>query len=139
MTNNQSIAALDIDEREEAQALEQPLPLVLEIIPGQAGEGLIDVYEAGSYEQKTLKDLIRQTLKKEAWSIEEQQVLDDIRRQLTGGKILWRGQEIDGKASFYAVLEHTEAGEKYLYVPARIIKPQEGGALAESPVLWSSR
>jgi hypothetical protein len=138
MTSNQSIAALDIDEREEAQTLEQPLPLVLEIIPGQAGEGLIDVYEAGSYEQKTLKDLVRQTLKKEDWSIEEQQVLDDIRRQLAGGKVLWRGQEIDGKASFYAVLEHTEAGEKYLYVPARIIKPQEGGALAGPPVLWSS-
>jgi hypothetical protein len=27
----------------------------------------------------------------------------------------------------YAEAEQTEAGEKYLYVPIRAIKPQEGG------------
>jgi hypothetical protein len=27
----------------------------------------------------------------------------------------------------YAVSEQTQAGEKYLYVPIRAVKPQEGG------------
>jgi hypothetical protein len=31
-------------------------------------------------------------------------------------------------APAYAVVEETEAGEKYLYVPIRAIKPQEGGS-----------
>lgn len=111
----------------ESKVLEQVLPLVLEIIPGQAGEGLIDIYEPGSFENRSLWKLCEQTLSKSDWSIEEQQILDDIRRQLTGGRLLCRGQDIQGMAPHYAVIEETEAGEKYLYVLVRAIKPQEGG------------
>ena len=106
---------------------EQVLPLVIEIMPGQAGEGLVDIYQAGSYEGKPLRKLCQNTLGKKDLSIEEQLILEDINRQLNGGKFLSRGQEIDSMASAYAVLEETEAGEKYLYVPVRAIKPQEGG------------
>jgi len=111
----------------QADVLEQMLPLVLEIIPGQAGEGLIDVYQPGSYEGKPLLKLCDKALSKKNWNIEEQQVLEDINRQLDGGRLLCRGQGIDGAALEYAVLEQTEAGEKYLYIPIRAIKPQEGG------------
>lgn len=113
--------ALQID------VLEQVLPLVLEIIPGQAGEGLIDIFEPGSYEGQSLWKLCEKTLNKKNWSIEEQQVLEDIYRQLDGGRLLCRAQAIHGTALDYAVLEETEVGEKYLYVPIRAIKPQEGG------------
>lgn len=109
------------------EVLEQVLPLVLEIIPGQAGEGLIDVYEPGSYENQPLRKLIEKMLGKKDWSIEEQQILEDITRQLDGGMLLCRGREIQGTALDYAVLEETEAGEKYLYILIRAIKPQEGG------------
>ena len=105
----------------------QVLPLVLEIIPGQAGEGLIDVYEQGSYEDQSLRKLCEKMLSKKDWSIEEQQIVEDIIRQLDGGRLLCRGREIQGTALEYAVLEETEVGEKYLYVPIRAIKPQEGG------------
>lgn len=111
--------------------VEQVLPLVLEIIPGQAGEGLIDVYEPGSYEGHSLWNLCEKTLSKKNWSIEEQQVLEDIKRQLGGGRLLCRGQQIEGMALDFATLEETEAGEKYLYVPIRAIKPQEGGTQAD--------
>jgi hypothetical protein len=113
------------------QVLEQVLPLVLEIIPGQAAEGLIDLYEPGSYEGLSLRKLCEQTLARRDWSIEEQQVLDDILRQLDGGRLLCRGREPHGMALEHAVLERTEAGEQYLYVPVRAIKPQEGGSRAE--------
>ena len=43
--------------------------------------------------------------------------------------MLSRGQEIEGTALEFAVSEQTEAGEKYLYVPIRAIKPQEGGVV----------
>ena len=109
------------------EVLEQVLPLVLEIIPGQAGEGLIDIYEPGSYEGQPLRKLIEKMLSKKDWSIEEQQILEDIHRQLDGGRLLCKGREIQGTALDHAVLEETEAGEKYLYVPIRAIKPQEGG------------
>lgn len=39
------------------EILDQVLPLVLEIIPGQAAEGLIDVFEPGSFEKQPLRKL----------------------------------------------------------------------------------
>lgn len=107
--------------------LEQVLPLILEIIPGQAGEGLIDIYEPGGFEGQTLRELCEKTLRKTHWSIEERLILEDIHRQLDGGRLLIRGQAVQGTALDHAVLEETEAGEKYLYVPIRAIKAQEGG------------
>ena len=108
--------------------VQMPLPLVIEIIPGQAEEGLIDVYETGSYEGKNLRELVKNTLNKGNWSLEERQIIDDIRRQLTGGKLLCRGKEIEGTAVDHALMESTDAGEDYLYLPVRAIKPQEGGS-----------
>ena len=121
MTDAEPKKALKTEEEE------QVLPLVIEIMPGQAGEGLVDIYQPGSYEGKPLRKLCQNTLGKKDFSIEEQLILEDINRQLDGGKFLSRGQEIDSMAAAYAVLEETEAGEKYLYVPVRAIKPQEGG------------
>jgi hypothetical protein len=122
MTDIEPKKALKTDEEE------QVLPLVIEIMPGQAGEGLVDIYQPGSYEGKPLRKLCQKTLDKKDLSIEEQLILEDIKRQLDGGKFLSRGQDIDSMAPAYAVTEETEAGEKYLYVPVRAIKPQEGGA-----------
>lgn len=106
---------------------EKPVPLVLEIMPGHAAEGLITVYEPGSYEDATLRLLCDRVLQKSNLSLEEQLILEDIARQLEGGKLLCRGQEIDGAAIAFAIAEETEAGEKYFYVPVRAIRPQEGG------------
>lgn len=122
MTDTELEKALQTDESQKL------LPLVLEIMPGHAAEGLIDIYEPGSYEGKSLRKLCDRTLNKKKWSIEEQLIVEDIDRQLEGGKLLCRGQGIEGTALEYAVSEQTEAGEKYLYVPIRAIKPQEGGA-----------
>jgi len=113
--------AFQIDEGEKL------LPLVLEVMPGHAAEGLIEIYEPGSYEGKTLRKLCDRTLSKKNLTIEEQLIAEDIARQLDGGKLLCRGQEIDGTALEFAISEQTEAGEKYFYVPVRAIKPQEGG------------
>lgn len=121
------------------EVVEHVLPLVLELIPGQAGEGLIEVLEPGCYELHSLRKLCERLLGRSNWSVEEQQVLEDIRRQLVGGRLLCRGRPIDGAAADYAVVEETEAGEKYLYVPVRAIKPQEGGSELRSQETMSSR
>jgi hypothetical protein len=121
MTDTETKKALQIDEAEKL------LPLVLEILPGHAAEGLIDIYEPGSYEVKSLRKLCNRTLRKKNLTIEEQLIAEDVARQLEGGKLLCRGQEIEGTALEFAVSEQTEAGEKYFYVPIRAIKPQEGG------------
>jgi hypothetical protein len=120
---------MDVERKKALQTHEDPklLPLVLEIMPGHAAEGLIDIYEPGSYEGKSLQKLCDRTLSKKKWSIEEQLIVEDVVRQREGGRLLCRGQEIDGTALEYAEAEQTEAGEKYLYVPIRAIKPQEGG------------
>jgi len=121
MTDIEPKKALQIDEDEKL------LPLVIEIMPGHAAEGLIDIYEPGSHEGKSLRKLCDRTMSKKNLTIEEQLITEDIARQLEGGKLLCRGQEIEGTALEFAVSEQTEAGEKYLYVPIRAIKPQEGG------------
>lgn len=122
MTDTETKKALLIDEAEKL------LPLVIEIMPGHAAEGLIDIYEPGTYEAKSLRKLCDRTLSKKNLTIEEQLIAEDVARQLKGGKLLCRGQEIDGTALEFAISEETEAGEKYFYVPIRAIKPQEGGA-----------
>jgi len=88
----------ELEKEPEREERERILPLVVEVMPGRA-------------------DL----------TIEERQVLEDIKRQLDGGKLLCRGNEIDVPAAEYASVGETEAGEKYVYVPIRAIKPQEGG------------
>lgn len=107
MTDIEPKKALQIDEAEKL------LPLVLEVMPGHAAEGLIAIYEPGSYEGKTLRKLCDQTLNKKNLTIEEQLIAEDVARQLEGGKLLCRGQEIEGTALEFAVSEQTEAGEKY--------------------------
>lgn len=121
MTDIEAKKDLQIDEAEKL------IPLVLEIMPGHAAEGLIDIYEPGSYEAKTLRNLCKRTLSKKNLTLEEQLIAEDIARQLEGGKLLCRGQEIEGTALEFAVSEQTEAGERYFYVPIRALKPQEGG------------
>ncbi|NTW37666.1 MAG: hypothetical protein HGB17_16450, partial [Syntrophobacteraceae bacterium] len=121
------MSEVELKEARETKELQKLLPMVVEIIPGQAAEGLIDIFEPGSYEGRTLRKLCDSTLSRREWTIEEQIVMEDINRQLQGGKLLCRGREIEGSAMDYAVSEQTEAGEEYLYVPIRVIKPQEGG------------
>jgi len=117
----------ELKKEPEGEERERPLPLVIEIMPGQASEGLVDIYEAGSYQGATLRHLVERTLGRADLTIEERQVVEDIKRQLDGGTLLCRGKEIDVLAAEYASVGETEAGEKYLYVPIRAIKPQEGG------------
>ncbi len=124
------MSEVELKEARETKELQKPLPMVVEIIPGQAAEGLIDIFEPGSYEGRTLRKLCESSLSRREWTIEEQIVMEDINRQLQGGKLLCRGREIEGSAMDYAVSEQTEAGEEYLYVPIRVIKPQEGGLRA---------
>ncbi len=118
---------LELEKEPQKEEQEKLLPLVIEIMPGQAGIGLIDVYQPGSYEKKTLRELCDETLKKLNWSVEEREVLEDIEQQLDGGVLLSGGKTIDREALHYAVQEITEAGEEYFYVPVRALKPQEGG------------
>ena len=113
-------------EKSEKAGLEAKLPLVLEIVPGQAREGIIDIYDAGSYTGKNLKELVGETLAKER-SIEERQIVQDIKKQLDDGKLIYKGNEIKSNPLDYAVIEKTEAGEEYLYIRLTAIKPQEGG------------
>jgi hypothetical protein len=122
-----TMAEPELKKEPEPEELRSVLPLVLEIMPGQASEGLVDILEAGRYEGRSLRDLVQQTLNRTDLTIEERQILEDIKRQLDGGKLLSRGKDIDGAAIEFASVEETEAGEKYLYVPIRAIKPQEGG------------
>ena len=48
----------------ETEEAEQLLPLVIEVLPGQAGEGLVDIYQPGAFEGKSLRTLCESTLKK---------------------------------------------------------------------------
>ena len=121
------MADIQVKQEDDPKQVARPLPLVLEIIPGQAGEGLVVVMEPGSFEGRTLRDLCRQALGRTDFSIEERQILEDIQRQLKGGKLLCQGRDLEAPAHTFGTVEETGTGEAYLYVPVRAIKPQEGG------------
>jgi hypothetical protein len=121
------VADIQVKREEQPDEVTRHLPLVLEIIPGQAGEGLVVVLEPGSFEGAALRELCHQALGRTDFSIEERQILEDIQRQLQGGKLLCQGRDLDAPAKSFGTVEETEAGEAYLYVPVRAIKPQEGG------------
>ncbi len=114
-------------ENKEQKHIEKPLPLVIEIMPGQAGMGLIDIFQPGTYEEASLREICNRILEKKDWSIEEREILESIKNQLDGGILLSKGKTIDSTVLNYADVEETEAGERYFYVPVRAIKPQEGG------------
>lgn len=118
---------VQIKPEETPKKVQKPLPLVLEIIPGQAGEGLVVVMEPGTYEGSSLRELCDLALSRTDFSIEERQILEDIQRQLQGGKLLCQGRDPDAPVQAFVTLEETAAGEAYFYVPVRAIKPQEGG------------
>src|SRR3989304_7014226 len=109
------------------EIVEQVLPLVLEIIPGQAADGLIDIYEPGSHEGQTLRKRCERTLNKKDWTIEELQILEDILRQLEGGRLICRGKPIEGTALDHAARQAPEAGEEHQDVALPLIQPQDGG------------
>lgn len=117
------------DENKRQLMIKEKIPLVIEVIPGQALEGLVDIYQSGTYENQDVMSLVRKTLDKDNWSVEEHGILDDIKKQLDGGKLIYQGQEVKGTFDVYAKLEKTQEGEKYWYIGFKAIKPQEGGSL----------
>ncbi len=121
------MSKLNLNEEARTAPRTERLPLVLEILPGQAAEGLVAIFEAGDYEGQDLRDLCQQVLTRRDLTLEEQLILEDINRQLQGGKLLVRGRDLPHSPQAAATVEETEAGERYLYVAVRAIKPQEGG------------
>jgi hypothetical protein len=116
-----------LEKIEKRTGLEKKLPLLIEIKPGQATTGLMHLFEPGTYEGKSIKELAAIVLSQEV-SIEEAEIKKSILENLKVGKLLYMGKEIEeGDPLKYAREETTEAGQKYLYIELRAQKPLEGG------------
>jgi hypothetical protein len=111
---------------EKKTGLEKKLPLVIEIKPGQATIGIMHLFEPGTYEGKSIKELAAIVLSQEV-SVEEAEIKKSILENLKVGKLLYMNKEIEGDPLKYAREETTEAGQKYLYIELRAQKPLEGG------------
>lgn len=106
------------------------LKLVIEILPGQAKEGVINCFGEGTWEKKNLNSLVQETIK-DADSkkvIDQQAVLTKVKEQMKGGKLLYNGQEIGSNPMDYVTKETSGTGAEYYYLPLRLVKPQEGGS-----------
>lgn len=114
-------------EEKDKEVRKMPVPLVVEIIPGQAAEGLLEVFEPETYEGRTLQELVDAILARQDLSVEEREVLDDISAQMERGVLLCAGRPIDGDPLERARVEEADDGEKYYYVAVRALRPQEGG------------
>jgi hypothetical protein len=119
--------AVRVLEEKEKERRKLPVPLVVEILPGQAAEGLLEVFEPGTYEGKTLQELVDFILARKDLSVEEREILEDILLQMERGVLLCAGRPIEGDPLERARVEETEEGEKYYYVAVRAVRPQEGG------------
>lgn len=56
------MAEPELEKERQREELRSMLPLVIEIMPGQASEGLVDIHEAGSYQEGSLRQLVEKTL-----------------------------------------------------------------------------
>jgi len=106
--------------------LEQMLPLLLEIIPGQAKRGIAHLFYPSEYQGKSISELAKIVLSKEV-SLEEREIMKSIKENLEMGKLLYNGEEVSGDPLKYAVEQVTEANQKYYLVQLRAIGPQKGG------------
>ncbi len=118
-------------EDEEKKIRKLPVPLVVEVLPGQAAEGILEVFEPGTYEGRTFQELINAVLSREDLSVEEREVLEEILFHMENGVLLCGGRAAEGDPLERARVEQTEDGEKYYYVAVRALRPQEGGLLGK--------
>lgn len=106
------------------------LPLVIEIMPGQAQQGLVGAFMPDEYEGKSLAELVRSTMNSPNMTDEDRALLREVKQNMSNGKILYRGNDVpSGPAVKYAVERKTEAQEDILYIELRAIQPQEGGLI----------
>lgn len=106
---------------------EEKLPLVVELIPGVADQGFIKAYESGNYSLDRTVDSVVNDLILGNHSIEDNVTIDRIKKEL-GGQMFIGKQDVKGKfVKDYIRVETTKDGAKYLYLPIRVVKPQEGG------------
>ncbi|MEJ5348960.1 MAG: hypothetical protein WHS46_09765 [Desulfosoma sp.] len=118
---------LHVMEDEDKKIRKLPVPLVVEVLPGQAAEGILEVFEPGTYEGRTLQELINVVLSREDLSVEEREILEEILFHMENGVLLCGGRPAEGDPLERARVEETEEGEKYYYVAVRALRPQEGG------------
>lgn len=107
-------------------SLEERLPLVVEIMPGQAREGLVHIFEPDHYDEMQPDQLVHYALSSDT-SIEDRSIKRKIEEQMQGGVLLYKGEEAEGYLLDKLSVEETAQGERYMYMPLRVIKPQEGG------------
>ena len=107
------------------------LPLVVEIIPGTAGEGqgLLRAFQPGEYDLKrtTPAALMHQIMSKPE-SVFDSRVIDRLNREGTNHLFVGRkAHRVTTQClADYAELR-SEDGQQYVYLLLRSIKPQEGG------------
>lgn len=119
---------LHLEEDKDKASRKLPVPLVVEVLPGQAAEGLLELFEPGTYEGRTLQELVHAVLSRQDLSVEEREILEEIVFQMENGVLLCAGRPAEGDPLERARVEETEEGEKYYYVAVRALRPQEGGA-----------
>ncbi|ROQ90826.1 hypothetical protein [Desulfosoma caldarium] len=118
---------LHVQDETDKESRKLPVPLVVEVLPGQAAEGLLEVFEPGTYEGRTLQELVNAVLSRQDLSVEEREILEEILFQMEDGVLLCAGRPAEGDPLEKARVEQTEEGEKYYYVAVRVLRPQEGG------------
>ena len=113
--------------KKEKKEIPKDLPLVVEIIPGAAEEGLVRAFNVGEYDiEKNVKALAKEILSGE-YDMEEGHLIQRINKEINGGKYLIGEEEVNSKIRNYVAKETTEDGLDYLYLQLRIVRPQEGG------------
>ena len=104
------------------------LPLVIELLPGQAREGLVTIFDSGDWEGRKTSNLIAEALGNEH-DVEDRRLADRVETQLnSGGQLLYNGQSVGDNPAEYTVREQSASGQDYLYAAFSVIQPQEGGA-----------
>lgn len=119
---------------------DEDLPLILEVAPGQADNGMLEKYAVTDYKNASIEDLVDDALEAKqsltGTSLEERRTAENVEEQLQGGgNLLYEGDAVNPNAdpTDYATIETTSEGEDFLYVKLQAVRPQEGGHDIDAP------
>lgn len=118
---------------QQQSTLEDKLPLLIKVSPGQERKGLVKLFEHGDYNGQTTRYLVGQMLKDENLSVEDKSMVEQIISLLDGGQLLHHGELVEHNPFAYTTLKRTKANEKYHYLELRVIRPEEGGLMYHLP------
>ncbi len=106
------------------------LSLIVELIPGSASNGVLISYAHGKYDlEDTFEKVVEKALRSDSATEDDKAIRNRVLKEL-GGTLVVRAEKVkkvDSIRNYCTEETATDSGAKYLMLPIRVVRSQEGG------------